>query len=129
MDDPKLLLASLNDNAQVPIRSFRDLEIGRRYKVLSFQKRLNSFGERVSVLLKSIVEDERIEEPEIFAYYLARQFSIPSKLEALEKLLIRPGTSVLLYISEIKHERNLIIPMVKFDIVVNASPSALSIDE
>ena len=106
-------LEVLNDTTQIPIRNYEYLGVEVRYEVLNFQKKLNSYGDRVVVMLRKRDSGNG----ECFQYFLAPSYNTPSKVAALEAMLMKPDVRLMLYLKEVKRERSLIIPVIKFEVM------------
>jgi hypothetical protein len=110
-------LDQLNNSSILPIRSFRDCELNKRYRVVSFSTKITQFGERVVLILATTTETDGRES--WFQYYLPNSFT--TKVDELINL--RKSSSkhqLLFYIAEIRFNKNVVSPLCRFEIVNNS---------
>jgi hypothetical protein len=109
-------LDQLNNSSVLPIRSVRDCELNKRYRVVSFSTKITQFGERVVLILATPEANGR---ESWFQYYLPNSFT--TKVDELINL--RKSSSkhqLMFYIAEIRFNKNVVSPLCRFEIVNNS---------
>lgn len=99
----------------LPLKRYGDLEIGKQYRIISYEMKHNLYGLRVCLKMCDFVDVS--EDDEEFLYYLSPSYTSPKKLAALERLTSDKDHVAVFVLDSVKRQRDLVIPIYRFVLV------------